>query len=311
MTQPLQLNLKGLPYAPAECVREQTQIDAVNTATINALQHLNDLSILQKFLDTYRNWINSSKINTVLGLDTFPYAEFIQGTSEGFDKFYTRHRTLRFRCFRGEYMYHRLCWESAWPTQWRYIDEDQNDFGLSSGDAVIVSFPFADLGNPHPKFNTHFLDICYERDIPVLVDSAFFGITGNLTFDYTHPAIEQVCFSLSKTFPVNLHRIGMRLSRKLANDGVTIYNNSQYINKFGAAIGLEMLNTKGPDDTFIKWRSRQIEFCTQMNVTPSNTVIFGIDYHHNYDHYNRGMTDSNRLCFSLYYESGKLIADVR
>lgn len=311
MTQPLQQNLKGLPYAPAECIREQHQLDAVNAAIFAATRCLDSPSVVQTFLTTYRNWIKSTKLNQVIGLDSFIHAEFTQGTSESFDKFYARYHTSRFRCFRGEYMYHRLCWDNACPGQWEYFDETKPDLGLATGDAVVVSFPFADLGDPHPLFNNEFLDRCYSLNIPVLLDCAFFGITGNLTFDFTHPAIKEICFSLSKTFPVNLHRIGMRLSRTLPNDGITIYNNSQYVNKLSAAIGIEILNTKGPDDAFIKWRSKQIEFCNQFHLTPSNTVIFGIDYKHQYDHYNRGMPDTNRLCFSLYYETGNLITDAR
>lgn len=311
MTQPLQHNLKGLPYAPAECVKEKDQQQIVETLISKSIHDINDSSVLEKFLTKYKKWITSSKLNTVIGLDTFNYTDFIQGTSEGFDKFYIRHHTCRFRCFRGEYMYHRLCWATSWPNQWAYLDESQVDLGLEPGDAVIVSYPFADLGDPHPRFNKEFLDRCFELNIPVLVDSAFFGICGNLTLDYSHPAIEEICFSLSKAFPVNSLRIGMRLRRDMVNDGITIYNSSQYINQLSAAVGAKILDIKGPDDTFLKWRDRQINFCKKMNLTPSNTVIFGIDHQHKYQHYNRGMANTNRLCFSLYYESGELLPDVQ
>jgi len=48
-----------------------------------------------------------------------------------------------------------------------------------------------------------------------------------------------------------------------------------------------------------------------LSLVPSDTVLFGIDTEHKYDHYNRGSVQTNRLCFSRYYESGKLVVDER
>ena len=69
--------------------------------------------------------------------------------------------------------------------------------------------------------------------------------------------------------------------------------------------------SRSPDTTVTKWRTTQLEFCKQLGLNPSDTVLFGIDTAHKYDHYNRGSVQTNRLCFSRYYEAGQLVIDER
>lgn len=299
MTQPLQPNLKGLPYAPAECVLEAEQIQSVITAIKSVADTFDSAGIVSQFCDTYHSWILSTKNNTVQGLDRFSQRDYSLGTSEAFDKFYIRHHNRRFRCFRGEYLYHTLAWHQQRMT-WAWLDDED----VKPNDAVIVSLPFADLGNVHPAYTNALLNRCLQLDVPVLVDCAFFGICANIDFDFSHAAITDVCFSLSKTFPVNNMRIGMRYST--VNDTMTIYNSTGYVNRLGAAVGLDLVSLRSPDFAYQKWHDQQVKFCDQMNVLPSNTVIFGIDNDHRYDQYNRGMLHTNRLCFSRYFEQGQL-----
>jgi hypothetical protein len=142
--------------------------------------------------------------------------------------------------------------------------------------------------------------------VPVLIDAAFFGVCANQHYDFSHPAIQEVVFSLSKSFPVNALRIGIRFSKEDFEDGMQIYHSTQYVNKLSAAIGLKLMTSRSPDTTFTKWRTKQLEFCNQLELDPSDTVLFGIDTSHKYDHYNRGSMQTNRLCFSRYYEAGKI-----
>lgn len=301
MTQPLQPNLLGLPYAPAECVTDSLQQDRVAEAIVEAAKGYHAQNVVPDFCHRYLDWISSTKFNRVNGLDQFTQIDYSLGTSESFDKFYLRNHGRRFRCFRGEYLYHTLAWRSQ-DMPWAYID----DAPIESGDAVVVSLPFADLGQPHWAYGVSMLDRCARLGVPVLLDCAFFGICANIDFDFDHAAITDICFSLSKTWPVNTLRIGMRLSRP-AQDTMSIYNGTQYVNKLGAAIGSQLLALQSPDEVFQRWRSTQLEFCSTMNLMASDTVIFGIDHQHQYDQYNRGMRDTNRLCFSRYFVSGKLL----
>jgi hypothetical protein len=305
VTLPLQPELVGRPYAPAECVVEQAQLDAVHQALQSTV--LQDLgsSVISDYCVQYRNWILSSKLNTVTGLDTLPVVAFSQGTTEAFDNFYIRHHRRRFRVFRGEYIYHKRIWQRHYRHQWAFMDVDS----LKINDAVIVSWPFADTGNTHDQFNKELFDNCYRLGVPVLIDAAFFGVCANQHYDFSHPAIQEVVFSLSKSFPVNALRIGIRFARDDFEDGMQIYHSTQYVNRLSAAVGTKLMTARNPDITFSKWRNKQLEFCNQFGLEPSDTVLFGIDTKHKYDHYNRGSVNTNRLCFSRYYESGELVSD--
>ena len=51
-----------------------------------------------------------------------------------------------------------------------------------------------------------------------------------------------------------------------------------------------------------KYAQRQIDECNSLSVTPSQSVIFGIDTVNKYSEYNRGGA-SNRLCFSRVWDN--------
>lgn len=300
MTLPLQANLIGIATAPAACVSDpKKDLLVYNIIKLaSEFNWLEDDSIVLEYLARYKKWLASTNLNNISGLETFPSVCYSQGTSESFDKFYLRNHKRRFRCFRGEYVYHELTWKGL-NYDWAYIDDEP----LSVNDAVVISFPFADTGNQ--KHTTELLDQCAGLDIPVLLDCAFFGICANITFDFRHPAISDVCFSLSKSFPVYGMRIGIRFSKDRV-DGLNIYSNTQYVNKFGAFVGLHLLDHQPPDDIYSAYRQKQLAWCEQYNLEPSNCVIFGLDYNHKFDNHNRGSKDSNRICFAKFFNKDSL-----
>jgi hypothetical protein len=288
-------DLKSLPFGGASCVidtaMEQLVQDAIICTTKN--HGLNDKVIQDQFVDTYFSWLQSSKLNSFKNLDQFNVLSYSNGTTEGFDKFYITNHACRFRIFRGEYMYHAATWKLSHP-DWKYME----DGPLQSGDALITSMPFSDTGNVHPEL-LEALDRCAELKIPVLIDCAFVGICGNIEFDFGHPAITDITFSLSKTFPVANLRIGMRCRKQDNDDGLIIHQKTNYTNRLGAAAGLELIKQHSVDYNYTTWHRRQLEFCETLQVLPSNTVIFGLG-NDKWAIYNRG-TSSNRICFSKWF----------
>lgn len=311
MTKPLSPTLAGLPLAPAEHVRDESQIILLEQFISNSgkNQVLEKETLLDEYIDTYTNWILSTKNNTVLGLDLFQEKSYSLGTSESFDKFYIENFSKKLKCFRGDYLYHKISWNSA-GIKWDYIDHVENEINLEPNDAVIISFPFADTGDKHPLMTQDFFDKCLKLNIPVLLDCAYFGICENINFDFTHPAITEIVFSLSKSFPVRHFRIGLRLSKRLKNDGMTAYNTTQYLNKIGCGIGIEFMNSYTPDHPCNTYKKAQLKFCKEFDLKPSNTVIFGIDTKSQYQKYNREYPFSNRICFSKYLKSGEIPAGI-
>lgn len=296
---PAMKNLKQLPFGGAGAVLDpdvMASIDQWKTETdINAV--LSDTEITMLFLQSYRDWILASNLNK-LDIGDFSIMAFGNGTSEIFDKFYLRHHDRRFRCFRGEYMYHAAAWRNYFPN-WCRIE----DAPIDSNDAVVISLPFSDTGNEHQDMKS-VLDRCELLGVPVLVDCAFFGICRDVKFDFDYECITDVTFSLSKTFPVAHARIGMRLTRIDDDDSLLVHHKTNYTNRLGAHLGLMLIKQYSADYNVSKWHSTQLAFCHSLAIRPSNSVIFGLAQD-SFTEYNRGGS-TNRLCFARYLSDGVL-----
>lgn len=238
------------------------------------------------FCKKYIEWIKSGTLNTITGLDNFPYAVYSNGTTEAFDKFYMKNNKRRFRCFKGEYVYHQIAWRK-WD--WKFLEDDV----LDANDAVVISLPFSDTGNEHIQMQT-VLQTCTDLQIPVLIDCVYFGVCSNINFDFTHKCITDITFSLSKTFPLAYARVGMRLTKEDDDDTLLMLHKIEYTNRIGASLGIKLLELYTPDFIVNKYKQKQIDLCNTLGVDPSNTVLFGIDYKNKYPEYNRG-GQSNRL----------------
>ncbi len=247
------------------------------------------------FCKKYLQWIRSTKLNSIKGLEKFPFLAYSNGTTEAFDKFYIKNNKRRFRCFRGEYVYHQVTWRNNWP-DWKFIEDDF----LKENDAVIISLPFSDTGNEHPIMKT-VLEQCSQLKIPVLVDCAYFGVCSNIDFNFDYECITDITFSLSKAFPLAYARVGMRLTRLDDDDGLMMLQKIGYTNRVSAALGTKIIEKYSPDYIVNKYLEKQISLCNELGIVPSNTVTFGLDYNNKYPEYNRG-TATNRLGLYKHYE---------
>jgi hypothetical protein len=260
------------------------------------LQCLNNNNIIDEFLYEYDNWIKTSTTNSITGLEDFKYKCYSSGTTESFDKFYMKNSKRRFRCYKGEYMYHKLAWRDKFVWEWL------EDAPLHKNDAVVISLPFADTGDKHTYYH-ELMRKCCELGVPVLVDCAYFGACYGVSIDIAYSCITDVTFSLSKTFPVAYARIGIRYTREDDDDTMFVYHKISYNNKLGASLGMRFIENFTPDFLPQKYMQKQKEFCKKLDVEPSATILFGIDHKNKYDHYNRG-GNSNRLSFHKQYIRG-------
>jgi hypothetical protein len=140
-------------------------------------------------------------------------------------------------------------------------------------------------------------------NVPVLVDCAYFGVCRDLEIDVSYSCITDVTFSLSKTFPVAYARIGIRFTWVDDDDTMFVYHKINYNNKIGALLGMEYFKKFTPDYLSQKYIKEQLTFCDIIGVTPSNTILFGIDHKNQYPEYNRG-GQTNRLSFHKQYIKG-------
>jgi hypothetical protein len=292
MTQPLP-NLKHLEFGGAAAIPDPDAMKIVASILAQPAvdQWLHDKDLHHRFVEQYRRWIISTESNKIRGLQLYPVSASSQGTSESFDKFYLKNHTRRFRCFKGEYMYHAASWKTCFPN-WSWID----DGAIQAGDAVVMSYPFSDTGDKHPAMD-HVLDQCDRLGVPVLIDCAFFGACHGLEFDFDRESITDITFSLSKTLPVPHARIGIRFTKKDDDDGLMIHHKTAYVNRLALGLGIDIMMQIGPDHCCGKFVQKQNLICQDLGVEPSATVFLGIDKQGRWPQYNRG-TDTNRLCIA-------------
>jgi len=288
------LALKNLPFGSVHSIAnpeiENQVYQFINDAADDNC--LSDVEISKNFILSYVDWIKSTKNNTISGLDEFTHAVYTNGTTEAFDKFYMKHRNRRLRYFRGEYMYHAAAGKFSFDAS---LEIEHND--IDANDVVVISLPFAGTGNEHPLMK-EVLDVCDKLSVPVLLDCCYFGVCANINFDFTHQSIETIAFSLSKNFPVQHLRIGMRLSRKNDDDLLFIYNKNNYTNRLSCSVGNKILKSYSPDFNYSTYHHIQEKFCKMLKVEKSKCVFFGTSKT-NFQEYNRGI-EENRLCFSKY-----------
>ena len=248
--------------------------------------------VVKAYLKTYFEWVQASNLNNFHGLKKFKSLSFVHGTSQAFDFFYREHYGRRFRCFKGDFVYHKVSWRGF---DWQYIEND----GLMSNDAVVISLPFSDTGNKHRDMED-VLDWCDTLGIPVFIDAAYYSIARNLEIDLTRPSIHTVAFSMSKAFHgTHRLRIGMRCKKKNIDDPVDFFNEIEMVSKISAGVGLEICRHFKPDYNQDRYRKKQILVCKDLNIEPSDSVVFGLadKTHRDFGSYDRG-TDSRRVCIS-------------
>jgi len=284
---------RGMDFGSAFAIQDPATIKLLREPM--DLSCVNNSTIIDEYLYNYDSWIKSTTLNSFVGLEQFKYRCFSNGTTESFDKFYIKHHNRRFRCYKGDYMYHKLAWRNGYS--WGWLD----DAPLHKNDAVIISLPFADTGNKHENYHS-LMRKCSELEIPVLVDCAYFGACRGIEFDLAYNCITDVTFSLSKTFPVAYARIGIRYTKEDDDDTLFVYHKINYNNKIGAALGIKYLEKFTPDYIPSKYIDKQLEFCYNLGVEPSKTILFGIGGDE-WNEYNRG-GKTNRLSFHKQFIKG-------
>ena len=280
-------NKKNKLYGGAWSIHDPELLKAVTITKKNSIDTI-------QFCEHFKDWISKGK--NFIGWKDFTHLDYSNGTTETFDKFYQTYSSQRLRLFRGEYYYHQVQARVLFKNRFAWI----NDAPLEHGDVLVMSCPFSDTGNIPEGFED-ILSECDRLSIPVLIDMAYISISDIKELDLSHPCIQVITSSLSKVFPVEHHRIGIRMKREFEDDTMTAYNLNNYVNQNSVNIGYHMINTFSNSWLINRYKEKQKEMCRELAVDISPCVIFGIDRNNRFPEYNRG-TETNRLCFSRLWD---------
>lgn len=277
------MNLRGAKPIPNQTIKD----DIVNFKDIN----IYDDTLLDSFKENFISWIANSKNNKLFGLNNFNHIDFVHGTIQAFDSFYLKYADKRFRIFKGEFFYHQCCLKNS--LRWEYTDGSD----LVDDDAVIISVPFSDYGKMHPILTETFLNECDEKNIPILLDFAYYPMAKNINIDLSHSSIEMLTFSLSKAFyGMEFARVGFRLMKTHFDDGIKAFNEQQMVNRYGIAIGNHLIQNYSVDYNWEKFGEKYKTICKSMNLEETDCIMFGIGGDE-YEELNRG-SEKNRVCIS-------------
>lgn len=185
----------------------------------------------EEFYSEFHRWLIGGNLNKISGLDSFHYRDYIVGVTQYLDDLHITQGS-RLVCLEKEYLYHKRMKPDF---SYRKVEE------LKRGDVLILGAPFCFYGDLHPRTN-EILDLCLRLDIPVHIDAAWFGCMRDFVFNYDHPAVQSVAFSLSKGLGLGSHRVGVRYSRFRHAGPVTIMND----------FGMEVVSTIQAGMIFIK-----------------------------------------------------------
>ena len=254
-------------YSRSRAVNDSEMQDHVHTLPKIADMIYNH-DIIETFENQFTDWIQNNSINKCNGLKNFQ-PDISQGATQTFDSFYIRHKDRKLKLFAGEYLYHIVVGNNL-NIDWSFISSHDQ---LTSDDCLVLSVPFCDTGD-QPNDLEQILEVCDNKNIPVLLDCAYYTISQGIDIDLNHSCIDTVAFSLSKTFPIAHARVGMRYTKPNISDGQKLHSKINYDNRISAGVGLHFINKFTSDYVYLKHQSFYKEIVDFLSLTPSQTIIF-------------------------------------
>jgi len=230
------------------------------------------------YLKTFHNWIQSSRLNRLEGLDGFPYRDCCIGVTHYLDDLhiqYGNHLVI----LEKEYKYHLRIKPQI---RTKKIDD------LRTEDVLVLSLPFCNSGNIHSDIDL-ILHTCQQKQIPLHIDSAWFGACRDIVFDYSHPVIQSVSFSLSKGLGLGQHRAGIRYSKKRTPGPITIINDFNLHIQSSLWLGLKFMQKFSPDYLQNKYYENYQMICDKLKLKPSSTIFVAYEKNSDNDYWPVGI----------------------
>jgi len=295
-------NLKTKPFGGAWSIHDELTVQYKNEAIKEFMRDehlLNHDKIKIDYFQKFKEWMFSS--HKISGYQQYNEFCYTHGTTESFSHFYIRYRNVkRLRIKNGDYFYHSMMQKLWYKNNFAWLDDDD----IKEGDVLVISVPFSQTGDV-PENLENILTQCDEKSVPVMLDMAYLNIAINIEINLDHPCIEYITSSLSKVFPLELNRVGIRLQKKKFEDQLYVINEDgvNYINLQNCYVGKKLMEEFPADYIYKKYLPKQQDYCRDMDLLPSRCVIFGLDTNQQYTMYKRQDTDKiARLCFSRVWD---------
>ena len=290
-------------FKSGNSIKDTEVMDYVQTLNMGAF--LKDPWTSNKFEEYFRYWITSGKYYQLRNLDLSTHAEYSAGSQESFTHFYFKNREKRFRVFRGEYWWHMECWE-AMGIKWAYIDDEE----VVNGDICIVSYPFAPIGDKHKNMD-ELLDTCSRIGVEVLIDFIYLPNSRDcVDIDLSADCIQQITFSLSKTFPMaQTAKAAIRLCKSTPYDIMHLSSSENVENRLGAGVALSLCQKFPVGFMVNKYSTEQQYWCSVLGLTKTKVVHLAIGEQFNSitEDISQFNMQQDRFNLGILFENTKLI----
>jgi len=126
---------------------------------------------------------------------------------------------------------------------------------------------------------------------------AFFGVSAVPELDVSSDCITHIAFSFSKAFSTGGLRTGVMLTKDQSITPIRNQNKFGYTNMAGQIVHHHIMKNFSPDYIYSKYRHKQVMVCSDFDIEPSSSVLFGISNNEKWKEYERDGY-INRMCIS-------------
>lgn len=214
------------------------------------------------FKNEFDKWVTSSTLCKYNGLEAFKHRDVIQGVTSFIDDIYQTYLGNVYSLDR-DYLYHKRLYGD------KYTLSDIDSIPENSH--LIFSLPFPSLGDVHPD-TSNILDICQKKNVQVHIDGAWVGSARDIDFNFDHPAISSIGFSLSKGLGLGYSRIGVRYARERHAGPVTIMNDFTMIPRPLCWWGIEFMKRFGHDHLQNKYYKYYKKLCLDYGLIETKCI---------------------------------------
>jgi hypothetical protein len=216
------------------------------------------LAIHEQFKEKATKFIFESTLNTLSGIDTFPFVGIMAGCTQFIDNIYMQGPV---QVLRGDYRYHDRLGLA-------YV----KDVGSLIPDIpLIVAMPFPSIGALHHEME-EILEECRIKNIHVHIDGAWLTCSRDVIFNFNNPVIKSVGISLSKGLGLGWNRIGLRWAREQPNDSISIMNDFHMENRMPTMVANYVLDNVSSDYLWTKYGDLNARICKDFELTPSKAI---------------------------------------
>jgi len=219
-------------------------------------------TVYTNFKQEMTNWLFASKLNNLIGVDSFNRVDIINGCTQFIDALYMQSPV---QVLPGDYRYHERLGQA-------YV---KGVGSLIPDIPLIIAMPFPSIGAPHQDME-EILNEAKDKRISVHVDGAWLTCCRGIHFDLSHPSIKSVAISLSKGLGLGWNRIGLRWTKGIEDDSISIMNDFNMNLRATAKIGLHFIRNLEPDYLWNKHGDRYYKICNDFGLVPTKSIYLAL-----------------------------------